>query len=52
MAKNSRLYKSVSNRNEKYTSWQRKLQRELHDPNRIYEGRPVEQFSVKAVRLG
>jgi hypothetical protein len=34
------------------TAWSRKLSRELCDPNRIYEGRPVELAPIKAVRLG
>lgn len=34
------------------TAWSRKLSRELCDPNRIYEGRPVEIAPIKAVRLG
>jgi hypothetical protein len=38
--------------NENKTAWSRKLSRELCDPNRIYEGRPVELAPIKAVRLG
>jgi hypothetical protein len=38
--------------NENKTSFSKKLSRELCDPNRIYEGRPVELVPIKAVRLG
>ena len=38
--------------NEEKTSLSKKLSRELCDPNRIYEGRPVELAPIKAVRLG
>jgi hypothetical protein len=38
--------------NDNKTSFSKKLSRELCDPNRIYEGRPVELAPIKAVRLG
>ncbi|MDF1510689.1 hypothetical protein PZE06_21370 [Robertmurraya sp. DFI.2.37] len=36
------------------TLLQRKIERITHDPNRIYEGKPVADYmsSIKAVRLG
>lgn len=34
------------------TSFSKKLTRELCDPNRIYEGRPVDIGAIKAVKLG
>lgn len=37
--------------NENETSLSKKLLREICDPNRIYEGRPVDIGAVKAVRL-
>lgn len=36
---------------ENQTPFSKKLSRELCDPNRIYEGRPVDIGAVKAVRL-
>lgn len=37
--------------NDNQTSLSKKLAREICDPNRIYEGRPVDIGAIKAVRL-
>ena len=42
-------YNTLLNENE--TSFSKKLARELCDPNRIYEGRPVDIAPIKGARL-
>jgi hypothetical protein len=46
------FYKQFTRYSEKYTSIERDFLRELCDPNRIYDARPIKLASIKAVRIG
>ena len=52
MTKNRRPRRSYNTQlTDNQTLLSKKLTRELCDPNRIYEGRPVDIGAIKAVRL-
>jgi hypothetical protein len=48
----SRLNRYYALYTDKNTSFDRQILRELCDPNRIYNAKPVSMAPVKAVRLG